>query len=153
MSAEHHVEQRLTAEPSAVRAARRVVCDVVGQALPPGDLDDVLLATSEVVTNALEHGGPPVELCVDYEDSHVRVEVRDGSPLPPRLRDDAPGPSEVRGRGMVIVDRCTDRWGTDPLADGKKVWFERNVAPSDGAGSALRDGRGQRFPNASTPPR
>jgi anti-sigma regulatory factor (Ser/Thr protein kinase) len=140
VSAAHHVEQRLTAEPSSVRAARRVVCDVVGQALPPPALDDVLLATSEVVTNALEHGGPPVELCVDCDSSHIRVEVRDGSPLPPRVRDEVPSPAEVRGRGMVIVDRCTDRWGIDPLADGKKVWFERRLA-------------GQRFPNASTPPR
>lgn len=125
MSGAHHIERRLTPEPASVRAARRVVCDVVGERVPAQMLDDVLLATSEVVTNALEHGGPPVHLCVDCDSSHLRVEVRDGSPLPPRQADHVPGPSEVRGRGMVIVDRCTDRWGIERLADGKKVWFER----------------------------
>jgi len=127
MSAAHHAEHRLATEPSSVRAARQLVCEVVGNAAPSHDLDALLLATSEVVTNALEHGGPPVELSVDWDGSYVRVEVRDGSPLPPRPADHVPGPDEVRGRGMVIVDRCTDRWGVDPLADGKAVWFERSV--------------------------
>jgi hypothetical protein len=30
------------------------------------------------------------------------------------------------GRGVLIVDAVTDRWGWDPLPDrpGKTVWFE-----------------------------
>jgi anti-sigma regulatory factor (Ser/Thr protein kinase) len=102
-----------------------VVTEAVGAALPEDDLEGVLLATSEVVTNAVEHGAPPIDLRVDAADERVRVEVRDASPLPPRARgDDVAGPSDVRGRGMTIVDRVTDRWGVEEQSDGKAVWFE-----------------------------
>ena len=112
-----------------MRAARRVVTEVVGDALPEGELEGVLLATSEVVTNAVEHGAPPIDLRVDTAESRVRIEVRDGSPLPPRRRhDDGAGPSDVRGRGMTIVERVTDRWGVDERADGKAVWFELDLS-------------------------
>jgi anti-sigma regulatory factor (Ser/Thr protein kinase) len=124
----HPAEHRLAAEPRSVRAARRVVSEAVGDALPEGELEGVLLATSEVVTNAVEHGAPPIDLRVDAADSRVRVEVRDGSPLPPRLRHgEAAGASEVRGRGMTIVDRVTDRWGIEERSDGKAVWFELDL--------------------------
>ena len=87
----------------------------------------MLLATSEVVTNAVEHGAPPIDLRVDAAEARVRVEVCDASPMPPRTRDDEPGPTEVRGRGMTIVERLTDRWGVEPRADGKAVWFELDL--------------------------
>jgi anti-sigma regulatory factor (Ser/Thr protein kinase) len=127
MSTLHPAEHRLAAEPRSVRAARRVVTDVVGDVLPEGELEGVLLATSEVVTNALEHGAPPIDLRVDRADQRIRVEVRDASPLPPRRRDADATPSEVRGRGMTIVERVTDRWGVEPMTDGKAVWFELDL--------------------------
>lgn len=115
---------RLAADSAAVREARRVVIDLTGDAVREGDRDALLLATSEIVTNAVEHGAPPIELRVDRYDSRIRVEVRDASPLRPRVRDDQPAPDEIRGRGMLIVERCTSRWGMDELAEGKAVWFE-----------------------------
>jgi anti-sigma regulatory factor (Ser/Thr protein kinase) len=118
------VDELLPPEPAAVRAARRAVSDVARQVVGDDDLDGVLLATSEVVTNAVEHGAPPIELHVECVEHHLRVEVRDASPLPPRRREDQPSPAEVRGRGMVIVERCTNRWGVEEAADGKSVWFE-----------------------------
>ena len=128
MSTLHPAEHRLAAEPRSVRAARRVVSEAVGDALPEGELEGVLLATSEVVTNAVEHGAPPIDLRVAAADSRLRVEVRDGSPLPPRMRHGEPaGASDVRGRGMTIVDRVTDRWGVEELSDGKAVWFELDL--------------------------
>ena len=110
-----------------MRAARRVVAEAVGDALPAADLEDALIATSEVVTNAVEHGCPPIELRVQRGDHQVRVEVQDTSPLPPRRRKDDPPVSDVRGRGLVLVERLTDRWGIDERIDGKAVWFELDV--------------------------
>ena len=127
MSTLHPAEHRLAAEPRSVRAARRVVTDAVGDALPEGELESVLLATSEVVTNAVEHGAPPIDLRVDRADERIRVEVRDASPLRPRHRDVEPTPADVRGRGMTIVERVTDRWGVEPRTDGKAVWFELDL--------------------------
>jgi anti-sigma regulatory factor (Ser/Thr protein kinase) len=121
------IAELLSAEPSSARAARRIVREVAGDLLPEEEVENLLLCTSEVVTNALEHGAPPIELLVADAGGCVRVEVRDGSPLRPRFGHQ-PGPTEVRGRGMLIVDHCADRWGVDdvgPGADaGKAVWFE-----------------------------
>lgn len=118
--------EHLTPEPVSVRRARRTVCRALGEALLPDEMDELLLCTSEVVTNALEHGAEPIELLVARGDHGVRVEVRDGSPLRPRPAN--PSPSEIRGRGLLIVDRCADRWGVEPLGDGgKAVWFELDL--------------------------
>jgi anti-sigma regulatory factor (Ser/Thr protein kinase) len=116
---------RLAPEPRSVRAARRTVQESVGD-LSDDELDHLLLCTSEVVTNAVEHGAAPIELHVARTADLVRVEVRDASPLPPRLRK--PTPEVLRGRGMLIVDRCADRWGVETRAlTGKAVWFEIDV--------------------------
>ena len=115
-------EVQLAPDPLSVRTARRAVIDSLA-GLDADRLDDVLLCTSEVVTNAVEHGAPPIELHVDRDEDHVRVEVSDRSPMRPRVGE--PSPEAVRGRGMLIVERCADRWGVDAAApDGKSVWFE-----------------------------
>lgn len=115
-------KQRLEADPASVRAARRAVAEVVDGAADGDELDRLLLCASETVTNAIEHGAPPIELHIDVLDDRVRVEVSDASPLRPRISD--PDPSSIRGRGLLIVDRCSDRWGVDETPEGKSVWFE-----------------------------
>jgi anti-sigma regulatory factor (Ser/Thr protein kinase) len=144
VQASHLEDHALEPDTSSVRTARRLVADVAGDDVPAGEMAGLLLATSEVVTNAVEHGAAPIHIRVTREDDSVRVEVHDGSPLPPRVRQEEPGPWEVRGRGMMIVERCTSRWGIDDEVDGKSVWFEVSVPAGDA---------GQRRPNDSTPPR
>jgi anti-sigma regulatory factor (Ser/Thr protein kinase) len=115
-------ETRLAAETSSVRVARRAVTELLGGEVDPETLEQVVLCTSEVVTNAIEHGAPPIDLKVARNDGHIRIEVGDASPLRPRPSD--PSPTSVRGRGLLIVDRCASSWGVDQGADGKVVWFE-----------------------------
>jgi len=52
------------------------------------------------------------------------VEVVDGCPELP-VRADGEG-LEIGGRGLVIVDAVTNRWGVTVRPDGrgKTVWFE-----------------------------
>lgn len=121
--------EQLAAEPRSVRAARRAILGAVGEVVPADHLDVLLLCTSEVVTNAIEHGAEPIELVVDRVDHRIRVEVRDASPLRPRRAE--PAPSKIRGRGLLIVDRCADRWGVEPAGPaGKAVWFELDLTDS-----------------------
>lgn len=90
--------------------------------------DNAELAISELVANALLHGAPPMSARLGGTADHPRFEVLDGSTRVPMLRE--PGdPSDwdslaTVGRGLSIVARVAEVWGTDLLDSGKAVWFE-----------------------------
>lgn len=109
--------------PTAAREwARRSGCAEHSLAL----LDDALLLISELVTNAVLHGGPPILLSVDCDGGGLHIRVRDGSTVPPRPR--VAGEEAENGRGMSLVELLASTWGAVPVADvygeGKEVWFE-----------------------------
>ena len=105
----------------SVPVARRFV-----QARMQGDtdVDTAALLVSEVVTNAILHARTGVHLTVDDRGSVVHIEVRDGSPVLPRVH--AFSPASATGRGLRLLDRLATRWGVqrDPITGGKVVWFE-----------------------------
>ena len=85
-------------------------------------LDEAQLLVSELVTNAVRYGGPPVLVRVDCDGSAgLQVSVSDGNPRPPVRKDVAP--EAEGGRGVALVDIISDRWGVDQAASGKTVWF------------------------------
>lgn len=112
-------------DPSSAAAARRAVRDACPD--DPAELDAILLCTSELVTNALLHGSPPVHLQVSRRDTTVRVEVHDGGAQLPELRRPV-GSQTLSGRGLGIVEAVASRWGAEPRAapagGGKVAWFE-----------------------------
>jgi anti-sigma regulatory factor (Ser/Thr protein kinase) len=90
--------------------------------------DVAVLLVSELVTNALLHGAPPVELRARLTPKGLRVEVSDSAPAQPVVRDtplDTPG-----GQGLRLVDALASRWGWTPATVGKAVWFEIDAARS-----------------------
>jgi anti-sigma regulatory factor (Ser/Thr protein kinase) len=108
--------------PAAARAWLRVVgCAAHGGSL----LDDATLLVSELVTNAVRYGGPPVVLAVDCDGEGLHVRVRDGSPTLPVPR--APTLDAESGRGYLLLDLLSERWGVEPesrtAGGGKEVWF------------------------------
>src|SRR5688500_9568786 len=75
--------------------------------------DRAVLATSELVTNAVLHAGTPVRVEMTKEGDHLVIGVVDEQPDLPA----SPGavePSAVHGRGLGIVGAVADRWGVDP---------------------------------------
>ncbi|MGH9182710.1 MAG: ATP-binding protein [Acidimicrobiales bacterium] len=82
----------------------------------------VMLA-NEVVSNAVLHARSEVGLSVRLANHVLRVEVSDRDPSLPRLR---PPVAEVGtgGRGLLLVDALSSRWGSRPHGEGKVVWFE-----------------------------
>jgi anti-sigma regulatory factor (Ser/Thr protein kinase) len=85
-------------------------------------VDDALLLTSELVTNSVLYGGPPLVIAVDCDGEQLQVRVRDGSPAVPTPQ--AATDSDENGRGLALVAALSDDWGVAPDPDdGKYVWF------------------------------
>jgi anti-sigma regulatory factor (Ser/Thr protein kinase) len=87
-------------------------------------LDEAELLVSELATNAVLHGTPPVNVRVECDGSRgLLVSVTDGSAHTPLKR--AAGPEDDSGRGMLLVDVISDRWGVQTRpGTGKAVWFQ-----------------------------
>jgi len=123
-------ELALAGGPEAVslaRAAVRARLESDG-APPPERLGDVLLMTSELVTNAIRHGGAVgpddrIRIRVLRQDARVRIEVRDDGPgfSSPPAADAVPAEG---GIGLELVDRLANAWGTDRRGRATLVWFE-----------------------------
>lgn len=115
------VKVLLPADVTAPALARhRVRAELLGRGLHERQLDDVLLATSELVTNAFEHGERPQRLELEYDDGRLTLRVHDTGAMLPELR--APSPAEARSRGLVLVQALSVDWGFERCPGGKYVW-------------------------------
>lgn len=79
--------------------------------------DDVLVVTSELVANSIEHGGGRAQVHVEGHGGAIRVEVSDANP---GMSSGDPRPE--RGRGLRIVTALADEWGWSPTDSGKTIW-------------------------------
>jgi serine phosphatase RsbU (regulator of sigma subunit)/anti-sigma regulatory factor (Ser/Thr protein kinase) len=125
------VELVLGPEPDAVPTARHFAAQAL--AGHPSDLvQDVELVVTELVTNALLHGHPPVRLRLHTDHGRIRVEVEDsGRDVPVRVRS---GPDSMTGRGLGLVAALTRGWGVEAAESGAKmVWAElpKDELPDD----------------------
>ncbi len=117
----------------SVRTARAFAAECLDDR-DVGVRETVVLLVSELVSNAVEHGGPhgptaSVGLEVEARPDLVRVAVADAGAGDPLLGDGAV--DRPSGRGLVLVDAMASRWGCDRLPVGKSVWFEL-LTPSGG---------------------
>jgi anti-sigma regulatory factor (Ser/Thr protein kinase) len=111
--------------PEAVREARSIVRHY-GRGLTVELVDDAELLASEVVTNAVRHGGPVIEFAVAVDAASLTVRVSDGSSRLPSLRSDSAA-DEPSGRGLKMVEQVASEWGVELVTgDGKTVWFRLN---------------------------
>lgn len=110
----------LPPDHSAPALARALVAEALTDRT---NVDDAVLVTSELVTNAVQYGTGPIELALALEDGSVRITVTnegaDGVPAVRAARDD-----EVGGRGLAITEALAAEWGWDHHADRMSVWAE-----------------------------
>ncbi|MEU4097330.1 ATP-binding protein [Streptomyces sp. NPDC026673] len=117
-------------DPREVGILRRKVRYVLGGLGVPGEAaDDVLLAVSELVTNAVVHGMPPavLRLAVGRGSRCLRIEVTDAGPS----RND-PTANEARdehGRGLQIVAALASGHGVTVRPDGTTYWADMAAGP------------------------
>lgn len=115
--------------PAAARHAVRAVLSAWGLR-EPAWLDDAQIVVSELVTNAVRHGGGCISLDLQLHDGTITVGAADGSSVVPcRRAGDDDG-----GRGLAIIEALVRRWGytitTAASGSGPRC------QPAPGAGSA-----------------
>jgi anti-sigma regulatory factor (Ser/Thr protein kinase) len=118
---------------SSVGASRRFIGETLAD-LPQEMQEAITLMVSELATNAIVHALTGFEVCVERDDSNVRVEVADVGGGRPELQ--APSANDTHGRGLQIVKSLSDQWGIIEMAEmGKTVWFMVALDPAGGPDS------------------
>lgn len=108
----HEATSPSRARAEMAQAAIRLGCSEI--------TDELSLVVSELVTNAVRHAEPPVELEIEVGPDEVLVAVDDGSPGRPAATSasvDAEG-----GRGLSMVETLCAETGVRPKPPGKTVW-------------------------------
>lgn len=113
----------VSADETATRSARALVRGLCATAsVGPRAVETAVLLVTELVSNAIQHGGGSALVDADVDGSRLRVCVADSDP---RLPSAALAAIDAeRGRGLLLVEALSSRWGATPRADGKSVWFE-----------------------------
>ena len=144
------VQARFADEPIAAARARGFVGETLTGWKLADVAEDVQLAVTELVTNAILHARTPLVVTLCVADGLVEVAVTDHDPRTPRSRpqrsdlladldalddlvDDDPDPrqrglhygpsgSVAAGRGLIILEAISSSWGVTRHPDGKDVW-------------------------------
>ncbi|MFE1229222.1 SpoIIE family protein phosphatase [Streptomyces sp. NPDC058745] len=126
----HAISEQQVAEYDIVPDAQAVagIRKAVQEQLVTWDLEDLQFSTelivSELVTNAIRYGRPPLRLRL-VRHTVLTCEVADGSGTSPRLRHART--TDEGGRGLFLVAQLSKRWGTRYLATGKIIWSEQVI--------------------------
>jgi serine phosphatase RsbU (regulator of sigma subunit)/anti-sigma regulatory factor (Ser/Thr protein kinase) len=133
---------RLPNDRRTPAAARALVRAVLEEASLDTLLNEALLLTTELSTNAVVHAGTELDIEVSADLDGLTVTVTDFAPGPVEQlavgrKNDTVDIGEVaeRGRGLLLVDHFASRWGTVHQGTGKGVWFR--LESKTGPASAL----------------
>ncbi|HTN81937.1 MAG TPA: ATP-binding protein [Acidimicrobiales bacterium] len=104
--------------------APRLARAFVAESLHGWQLDDLIepvsLLASEVVTNAVIHARSDADLVLERTPNALRISVTDRGE---GMEREVGGVSDG-GRGLLIVEQLSSRWGAEPTSDGNRVWAE-----------------------------
>ena len=112
----------LQPEPRSARAAREFVRRTCTRWELDTVLEPALLVVSELVTNAVHHAQTCVTVGLRLRTDHLLVEVEDQDRRPPVLQHN--DRDALGGRGLILIDAVSRRWGSQPCPLGKVVWAE-----------------------------
>lgn len=121
---------RLPNDRRTPAAARALVRSVLEEGGLDSLLNEALLLTTELSTNAVVHANTELDIEVRADATGLTVTVTDFAPGPveqlavgPRNESVDLGEVAERGRGLLLVDHFASRWGTVHEGTGKGVWF------------------------------
>jgi anti-sigma regulatory factor (Ser/Thr protein kinase) len=115
----------LPADSSASPLARRTLA----RWLAAWDVDEdvaetAALCLSELVTNAVIHSGTSSRVTAHLDDERLLVSVQDRGSSGTARRTEDHEPTDISGRGLMLVEALATAWSAEHSADGTTVWFE-----------------------------
>jgi len=125
------MESWLPAAPASATEARAIVREAAARLrLDRATTWELMLATTEAVANAIEHGEPcdrkGIFIRVEALNGTFEVEVRDcGGCFPAEARSGKP--EHQGGRGMRIIAAIMDRLEIEPRTGLTRVRFEKRL--------------------------
>jgi anti-sigma regulatory factor (Ser/Thr protein kinase) len=146
------VGMSLPNDATAPGSARHAVQATLTRWKLPALVDSCVLTVSELVTNAMRHGLPPLGFVMRRRKGAVRIDVSDARPeLLETMSPPQPGNLAESGRGLEIVRAVADDLGSEHIpGDGKNVYASWNVTvdqsvqdPPPPGDSGRREARGE----------
>jgi serine phosphatase RsbU (regulator of sigma subunit) len=122
---QHVATWTLPHDPAVVTEARhRTTEQLTGWGLADAVFITELIV-SELVTNAIRYGKPPIQLRLIHTDTTLTTEVTDYSSTSPHLRH--AHTYDENGRGLYLIAQLTQRWGTRHTPTSKTIWTEQTL--------------------------
>ena len=117
------IRRRLVLEPviGAARRARELVTEACVQWKCPDLCGPACIVVTEMVNNVVAHAKSEMTVLLARLRDTISVAVRDRSSIVPRFTGPV-SPTAYGGRGLLLIDSVSDRWGSLSLGDGKVVW-------------------------------
>ncbi|MFE1378169.1 ATP-binding protein [Streptomyces sp. NPDC058740] len=126
----------LPSAPQYVGMSRRITAGAMQRwaGIPQDVAADTILIVSELMTNAVQHGGggdspQAVGLRIERSYGQLLVEVTDSSSKPARLK--SAGERATAGRGLHLVEKLATAWGTSNT--NHTTWARFSTEPQESA--------------------
>ncbi|MET8473971.1 ATP-binding protein [Streptomyces sp. NPDC006422] len=123
--------ETLPCEPESACRARTLVSTALHAWGLAGLAEDGKLIVSELVSNVIAHTRCHVTrvAVARIDDDSVQITVADVSQRIPKVA--APSEHSRSGRGLLIVDALSDRWGYDLRRSSKVVWVQLRIGSGE----------------------
>jgi hypothetical protein len=114
---------RLDLEPviGAARRARELVTEACARWDCPELTGPACIVLTEMVNNVVAHARTSMTVMLARQEDRMSVAVRDRSATIPRFTGPV-APTSYGGRGLLLIDSVSSRWGNLKLDQGKVVW-------------------------------
>lgn len=114
-------QTELPCDLASAQLARELVEQTCHEWGVPGIIAAAEIVASELTDNMVSHARSAGWLRLELRNDLLTIAVADADPRPPLLR--VPGLRAAGGRGLVLVDKLSRRWGTASRSPhGKVVW-------------------------------
>jgi serine phosphatase RsbU (regulator of sigma subunit)/PAS domain-containing protein len=124
MTMSEHATHRFAPQTASAAAARRFIRETLTGWGAEQILDDAVLLTNELVTNAVVHAGTELSVSAALGPGHVQIGVTDShasKTLPAAVTNSAP--DRTSGRGLYLMMQLAQSWGVEYAGASKRVWF------------------------------